>query len=93
MGIRQKIIVKTLFLLLLLILVFITPWWVIIILGGIGIFTNILSIELVFLGLIFDVTLIERTFSFYGLFYSLIFFLLILLSIIVKRIKFKRDTQ
>jgi hypothetical protein len=71
---------------------FIIPWWLIFILASILVFTQILSVELIVLGLLLDFFLLDTQSGIFGLFYSIFFFVIVVISLVFRLSQKRNET-
>jgi hypothetical protein len=71
---------------------FIIPWWFIFILASILVFTQILSVELIVLGLLIDFFLLDAQSGIFGLFYSIFFFVIVVISLAFRLSQQRNET-
>lgn len=69
----------------------IMPWWIIFFAGAALVFSKTASIELIGVGMFLDFFLLDTESGFFGLFYTLYFFILVTTFIIFKNVDSNRN--
>lgn len=91
MGIRgkrvEKIGLKLVALISMLALAYLLPWWLTLALGATYVLLGHVTFEIVIVGLLLDYLFTGPTSGLFGLFYTPIFFIIILAFVIVKSIR------
>lgn len=93
MGIHPSIrriagdaITRGIFVLILIFSGLISPWWITLLIGGVLAISGALSIEIVIIGIILDLILGSGQMEIEGIFFTLSFFLITIISIVLKQI-------
>lgn len=90
MGIYRKqlnrIALRLFSLFVLAIIAFFVPWGVVVALAAALTFFEVVSVELIVVGIFLDLFLLDQSLGFFGLFYTIIFFFLNLGFVIVRKI-------
>ena len=74
----QKLALRIFFVLFLLFVGLLIPWWSVFLIGTVLILSNIASVELIAVGIFLDFFLLDIESGFFGLFYTLYFFVIVL---------------
>lgn len=91
MGIRgrrvERIGLKLIALISILALAYLLPWWLTVALGAAYVLLGLVTFEIVIVGLLLDYLLTGPSSGLFGLFYTPVFFIIILVFVIVKSIR------
>lgn len=82
----KRLALRILSLVLLLSIAPLIPWWTVLLIGTVLIVSKIASVELIAIGTFFDFFLLDAESGFFGLFYSLSFFVIVIAFAIVNSI-------